>query len=204
MSIILVRHGETPLNATRVLQPPDTPLSELGRAQARAVGERLARAGVTAIVSSDLARATMTAEPLAALTGLPIERTELLQERNFGALRGRPMDSLGFDPTEMEHAPEGGESVPVFLERVARAFAAVVERRRRSGGPLAVVTHGLVLRAILDHHAGRTGAAPIPHRLANTSVSILSAESPWAIELVNCTRHLDAASRDDGRGAFGV
>lgn len=89
-------------------------------------------------------------------------------------------------------------------ERVARAFAAVVERRRRSGGPLAVVTHGLVLRAILDHHAGRTGAAPIPHRLANTSVSILSAESPWAIELVNCTRHLDAASRDDGRGAFGV
>ena len=31
MAIFLIRHGETPLNASRVLQWPDTPLSERGQ-----------------------------------------------------------------------------------------------------------------------------------------------------------------------------
>jgi hypothetical protein len=45
MSIILVRHGETALNAARVMQPADTPLSDLGKAQVLAVARRLAHAG---------------------------------------------------------------------------------------------------------------------------------------------------------------
>lgn len=56
MSIILVRHGETALNVSRVLQPPDTPLSQRGQAQARAVALRLADEPVAALVSSDLLR----------------------------------------------------------------------------------------------------------------------------------------------------
>ena len=44
MAIVLVRHGETESNAQRVLQHPETPLSERGLAQARRVAERLARA----------------------------------------------------------------------------------------------------------------------------------------------------------------
>ena len=34
MKVYLVRHGETPLNASRILQHPGTPLSERGAAQA--------------------------------------------------------------------------------------------------------------------------------------------------------------------------
>ncbi|HEY9065800.1 MAG TPA: histidine phosphatase family protein, partial [Burkholderiaceae bacterium] len=41
MSLLLVRHGETALNATRVLQPADTPLSARGIAQAEAIARRL-------------------------------------------------------------------------------------------------------------------------------------------------------------------
>jgi broad specificity phosphatase PhoE len=44
LSIILIRHGETASNAARVLQFPDTPLSERGLAQARAVAKRFANA----------------------------------------------------------------------------------------------------------------------------------------------------------------
>ena len=51
MSILLVRHGETALNAARVLQPPDTPLSPRGLAQAQAVAQRLSREPVAAIVN---------------------------------------------------------------------------------------------------------------------------------------------------------
>jgi probable phosphoglycerate mutase len=37
MSIFLIRHGETALNASRTLQPADTPLSPRGLAQAAAI-----------------------------------------------------------------------------------------------------------------------------------------------------------------------
>jgi len=61
MSILLIRHGETALNAARVVQPADTPLSERGAAQAAALARRLADFGIAAILSSDLPRAAQTA-----------------------------------------------------------------------------------------------------------------------------------------------
>ena len=101
MAVILVRHGETALNAARVMQPAATPLSERGQAQARAVGQRLARqGGIGAILCSDLPRAWLTAEAIAAELALPIQPSPLLQECNFGDLRGRPCDTLGFDPSK--------------------------------------------------------------------------------------------------------
>ena len=53
MKVYLVRHGETPLNAARILQHPDTPLSERGAVQAERVAQRLAGCGVAAILTSD-------------------------------------------------------------------------------------------------------------------------------------------------------
>ena len=81
--IVLVRHGETPLNASRVFQHPDTPLSERGLAQAAAAAERLASMGIDVIVSSDMMRAYQTADALARRLGLPIVTNELLGERNL-------------------------------------------------------------------------------------------------------------------------
>src|SRR3954447_18409021 len=89
MTIVLVRHGETDGNATRVLQLPDTPLNERGMRQAERLADRLQSLGITQIVCSDLLRARMTAAPIAARLGLHVEITPLLQERNFGDLRGK-------------------------------------------------------------------------------------------------------------------
>ena len=61
MSILLIRHGETAGNANRVVQVPETPLSERGLAQAALLGKRLANAGISQILASDYARAAMTA-----------------------------------------------------------------------------------------------------------------------------------------------
>ena len=68
-SIILVRHGETALNAARVLQPAATPLGPRGFAQAEAVARRLAPMQPGAIVSSDLPRALQTAQAIARAAG---------------------------------------------------------------------------------------------------------------------------------------
>src|SRR5436190_7267739 len=114
MSIFLIRHGETALNAARVLQMPDTPLSDRGLAQAEALGRRLASHGVTAIVSSDLLRAVMTAEALRRACGAPLTLDAALQERNFGDVRGRAYATLGADIMSPTYEPPGGESWPAF------------------------------------------------------------------------------------------
>src|SRR6516225_2049932 len=88
-SILLVRHGETAANASRIVQLPDIPLSEHGMRQAARLGMRLASCGVEAIVSGHYARARMTAEQIRAATGAPMELLPELRERTFGVLRGR-------------------------------------------------------------------------------------------------------------------
>jgi len=204
LTIILVRHGETPLNAARVLQPPDTPLSERGLAQAEAVARRLAGLGLAGILSSDLARAWSTAEAIAAAAGLPITPNPRLHERNFGDLRGRPYDALGYDPIASEDAPPGGESMDVFRQRVAEAFAEALAMRAALGGPLAVVTHGLVIKTLLRGHVTLPDGAGVPEHVANTSVTILEADAPHRVVLLNCARHLEGEAIDDGRGVSGA
>ena len=153
MTIVIVRHGETDGNAARVLQRPDAPLNERGRRQAEQLAQRLAARGFVRILCSDLARARMTAAPLAARSGIAIEESPLLQERNFGDLRGTAYAALAEDPFGPDFAPPNGEDWPAFHARVAEAFAFIVSRRRGADGTLVVVTHGLVCRALVERHS---------------------------------------------------
>ena len=214
MAIVLVRHGETALNAARVMQPADTPLSARGHAQARAVAARLARRGGSgAVLSSDLPRARLTAEAIATALGLPVQTSARLQERNFGALRGRPYDTLGFDPLVMAQAPPGGESADAFAQRMQRAFEEMLQRHAALGADstdLVVVTHGLVIRALLGGplRAGAGQGTDHPAmwqslHLGNTSMSIFDAAPPHALRLLNCTAHLDGAEGDDTHALSG-
>lgn len=94
MTILLVRHGETDGNAARILQRPDVPLNERGTRQAEQLAGRLSAFGFVCILCSDYLRARMTAAPLAARSGIAIEESPLLRERNFGDLRGMPYAQL--------------------------------------------------------------------------------------------------------------
>src|ERR1700681_2198701 len=105
MTILLVRHGETAGNASRILQRPDVPLNERGLRQADLLAQRLLDHGFAHIVCSDLFRARMTAAPLAARSGIAIEESPLLQERNFGDLRGMPYAELTEDPFGPDFLP---------------------------------------------------------------------------------------------------
>ncbi len=203
MTLLLIRHGETALNVTRVLQPADTPLSARGIAQAEALASRLMSMNVEAIVSSDLPRALRTAQAIAAATGAPIETTPLLQERNFGDWRGLPHASFGFDPLAHAGAPPGGESHAAFAQRVALAFAHILAVQAALGGTLVVVTHGLVLREWLATHVLRAPGVPVPTHLGNTGVTIIEADAPHQVTLLDCTQHLDALAADDAHALSG-
>ncbi len=181
-----------------MLQPPETPLSVRGIIQARHLGARLAGEPIARIVSSDLARAVMTADEIQRATGAPVELEPLLQKHNFGDLRGRAYAELGFDPFALDYHPPGGESWTEFEARADRAWARVEEIAARAGGPLAVVSHGLVCRAFalrqlrIDPDARREEIA----RWGNTSLTIAEGPPPWRVRVLNCTAHLDGEDAD--------
>jgi len=190
MTILLVRHGETDGNAARVLQRPDVPLNDRGLRQAEQLARRLSALGFARILCSDLLRARMTAAPLAARSGVAIEQNPLLQERNFGDLRGMPYAALPEDPFGPDVAPPNGEDWPTFHARVADAFAFIVSRRRSVNGTLVVVTHGLVCRALVERHALLPEGVAVPERFDNASMTVMHEDAPHEVSLLNCTRHL--------------
>jgi 2,3-bisphosphoglycerate-dependent phosphoglycerate mutase len=193
MTILLVRHGETAGNAARILQRADVPLNERGLRQAECLADRLAAHGCVHVLCSDLLRARMTAAPLLSRPGMvhvTLEESPLLQERNFGDLRGTPYAQLREDPFGPDFAPPNGETWDMFHERVEAAFALIGARRRQLQGDLVVVTHGLVCRAILQRHVSISAGQEAPRSFDNTGVTSLGPEPPHAIALMNCTRHL--------------
>ncbi len=189
--IFLIRHGETPGNASRIVQHPDAPLSPRGVAQAERLARRLAQESIAHIVSSDFARAVTTAQTLQGATGAPLSFETLLQERNFGDLRGRPYAELGFDMFEPDYAPPNGETWPVFHKRVDHAWARVQALAAATHGNLAVVTHGLVCRSLAARHLVLPDGDTVPERWENASVTAVACPAPWRVSLLNCIAHLD-------------
>ena len=191
MALFLIRHGETLGNARRIVQHPDAPLSPRGVEQAERLARRLAHEGIAHIVSSDYARARATAEPLRSVTGAPLSFEPLLQERNFGDLRGTPYAELGFDMFAPGYAPPDGETWEVFHTRVDRAWARVQSLAEKTEGHLAVVTHGLVCRSLAARHLTLADGAVAPERWENTSLTVVECPAPWRVRLLNCIAHLD-------------
>jgi broad specificity phosphatase PhoE len=84
--IHLVRHGETEWNRELRWQGhSDPPLNERGRDQARSLAAALARRPFTAVYSSDLRRASETAEIVAAPLGLAVHVDSRLREIDVGS-----------------------------------------------------------------------------------------------------------------------
>ena len=193
--ILVIRHGETPSNAARIFQTPQTPLSDRGAAQADRLAERLAKLPLGLVLASDLERAHQTARAVVAASGARLELEPLLHERNFGDLRGTAYSDVEGDAFARGYAPPGGESWAQFYERADRAWDAVVAAAARCEGDLAVVTHGLVCGAFLDRKLSTDVATRTPevgsHAFANTSVTIASAAEPWLAERVGCVEHLE-------------
>jgi broad specificity phosphatase PhoE len=150
--LILVRHGESTGNAEgRLLGRIDAPLTDRGRAQARALAPSVA--GAVRLVSSPLERARETAEELH--TGLPVEVDDRWVELDYGEYDGRPLASVPPElwarwRTDPDFRPPGGESLREAGERVRSAceelFASDGEGARGEGA-VVVVSHVSPIKA---------------------------------------------------------
>ncbi|UYM04328.1 histidine phosphatase family protein [Solicola gregarius] len=152
--LILWRHGRTAWNATgRVQGQTDIPLDEVGMSQAASAAARLASLRPDRIVSSDLSRAYVTAQALAAFADLDVEVDQRLREINFGAREGLTMpEAKAAFPTEMRRwlagediAMEGAETYAQTARRVAAAIRDAVDSMGDES-TVVLVAHGAAIR----------------------------------------------------------
>jgi glucosyl-3-phosphoglycerate phosphatase len=130
LRLVLWRHGQTTFNAEHRFQGQlDVPLNALGRVQAQRAAKHLARLGPAAIWSSDLARASVTADYLARLTGLSVRHDKDLRERHGGAWEGLSTEEIrAHYPEHLAHwDPPGGESVTAVAERTCAALLRIAD-----------------------------------------------------------------------------
>ncbi len=198
MTILLLRHGETIDNASHTFQMPDSRLSENGNEQAAQLAERLVHTNINHILCSDYLRTKETARYIAKQSGLEPIYTELLRERNFGELRGRPYADLDFDPFALAYQPVNGESWPSFDARTSLAWDQIVALAAQAKGDVLVVTHGFVCHSIIANHTHLEAGLEIPTRWGNTSLTEIESVSPWSIIKLNCTAHLGRSAESSG------
>lgn len=168
--LILIRHGETHWNTEHRMQGQrDSPLTEHGLWQAQRLGERLQSVSFTALYSSDLPRAHLTAQCIAEATGHAIVTDQRLRERHFGVFEGLtgaqmkqrdPVAYARFISRDPNYAVPGGESPAAFMMRARSALEGIAARH--DGGTVAIVTHGLVLECA---HRAASGQALGAQRL---------------------------------------
>jgi broad specificity phosphatase PhoE len=182
VTLLLVRHGQSAGNASRIIQGQyDAPLTNLGRRQAEAVAERLATAGASRLYASTLSRAWNTAEPIGRLTGLEAQPLDEWQEYCWGEAQGRTWsDAIALwgqgDPPTLEwgqgHVP-GEEGEDAFASRIAEAFTTLLERH--VDDLAIVVTHGGVIIQVVKHVFAVGGYRPVSTP-TNTAVSTFTIE----------------------------
>ncbi len=142
-----LRHGETDYNAKGLSQGAlDISLNETGRAQAKAAAPLLAGHGIVQILSSPMIRTRETTAIVNETLSLPVAFEPDLREVIFGGMEGKPLSPWFLDWMEGRFTPEGAES---FAELTARVRG-VLARILRLPGPVLIVAHGGVFRAVRD------------------------------------------------------
>ncbi len=160
--LVLLRHGQTEWNAgSRMQGQLDTDLTDLGREQAAAAAEVLAKRQPVTIVSSDLRRALDTATALGERAGVAVRVDERLRETHLGDWQGlthievdaqAPGARLAWRD-DARWAPHGGESrvdvaarsVPLVQELLAAESEWGADGYDR---PVVLVAHGGLIAAL--------------------------------------------------------
>ena len=202
MRILLARHGETPWNAEGRYQGQiDIPLSPVGEAQAKALGERLKDVDIRKAVASPLSRAQATAR-----FALGPQRESLLltdadiQEIAHGEWEGLLASEIhDKDPVRLRAWREepdtvlmpGGESLRQVLDRSWRGLVRATEGLG-ADDTLLLVAHDAVNRVLLCKILGLPIGKLWTFRQAPTTLNLLEGPDVDGLEVVrlnDCSHH---------------
>ncbi|KAI8055044.1 histidine phosphatase superfamily [Syncephalis plumigaleata] len=177
-TLLLIRHGETELNAKNILQGSgvDYPLNDVGREQARLLGQRLASTTIDLVASSTMQRARETADyirqwhkevpflvgvdsfyfniNLTACTDNNNKTVNGLEEISWGDFDGKANQNLSplmdeWNSGNFDARSPNGESAAEVEARALPAIQQLLDEYGGSNRHLAIVIHGRLLRVIL-------------------------------------------------------
>lgn len=206
--ITLLRHGQTPWNQDGRWQGHAVvPLNENGRSQAHIAGQYLANVqfDVDVIYSSDLPRASETAQIIASYLKHPINYDRRLREMDAGQWQGLTVDQIkAWDPEGFEfmmsdpanNQRPDGES---YLDQEIRAFDAVRDLLDKYPDKhIMIVTHeetiASVLRAAVNMEIPLSCLVPGSY-IPNTSLTEIEYDvdaQKWNAVSVGAVPHLEA------------
>ena len=197
--LILVRHGDTELNsAERYWGHSDVKLSAAGFRQAERLRERLAAQKIDAIYSSNLQRASVTAEIIASKHRLAVTTCAELREINFGKLEGLTFEEINQLYPEVTRLwvkgsstlqYPGGESLDELNNRVSNFMGRL--KKHTPEETILIVAHNGSLRLLMCQLLGIEPQRWRQFRLDLASLSILETYPQAAIlSLLNDVSHL--------------
>lgn len=208
-TVYFVRHGESEGNAGLYFQGPDTPLTEKGFVQARAVAERCSKLAFEVMYAATLHRVQQTATIISQITDVPFTSDKVYNERaRPSSLIGKPQtDPIG---QAMEAAwresflggprVEDGEDFHMVILRVKQIFQKL---EKDDASNILIVTSGFLLHMILAYAAFGEALTPrlfVPidqtFKMQNTGITVLRYnadkwhEHPWRVITWNDHAHL--------------
>jgi len=212
-TLVLVRHGQSEWNRLNLFtgwRDPD--LTEKGVIEARWAGRVLRDFGIRFdhAFTSRLRRAQNTLDIILDVmgqSGVPIERDEALNERDYGQLSGLNKDEarqrFGEDMVmrwrrSYDIPPPGGESLKDTAARVLPYYEAHIWPVVASGKTVIVAAHGNSLRALIMRLEGLSGEEIIQRELATGAPIVYELDTTGAV--VNRTDLVTSEGRDNGIG----
>lgn len=195
-----VRHGQSHGNLDKVMCGRfDTTLTELGRKQADACGRYLNDKGIQALISSDLTRASETAQIINKHLDLNLQFDSRLQERACGIFEGIAFEDIRQDDAfhkfmnNPQFNVDGGETISGLYERISDFMHDLV--RSNSFEKILLVSHGGVLWTLvpfvlgvpIDNYSGYIG-------MDNCSVTevVWEEDRGFVLSRLNVANHLNS------------
>jgi broad specificity phosphatase PhoE len=169
--LILARHGETTLNAARVVNGDpavEVRLTEKGRDEARLLGEQLRNVPLDLCVVTRFDRTRETAEIALEGRSVPVEVEPLLDDVDVGDLEGASLDD--YRAWKSAHARSdafpNGESLDAAAVRYGRGLQSLLARPEQA---ILVVTHEIPVRYALNAAEGSSDPDAPHHAIANAT-----------------------------------
>ncbi len=165
MRLYLTRHGQTLWNLEGRFQGwNDSPLSEKGKSNAKALGERLKDICFYEVYSSSVGRAMDTACIISGIDSKQLIQDDDLREINLGSWEGKSVKEVKEKfPKEYDdfwHNPHlykrvGSESYYDVQKRALKSINKIIDKNKNTERNILVVTHTITLKTIMAYFENR-------------------------------------------------
>lgn len=164
--LYFTRHGQTIWNVeNKVCGATDIELTDLGREQAKALGEKIKGLPIQEILASPLIRARETAEHISKISGIPVRVEEKLREQNFGKYEGGPRDSQEFLEAKKRFVDRFGDGESMLM--VAARIYALLEQLVKEDKIYLLVAHNGIARVVHSYFCDMENEAYAKHSVRN-------------------------------------